>query len=206
MNKAISEKVLFFDMEMIPAEEEKRPMLEEWFREKGKEESEIGSAFEYTSVDGAWGRVLCIAYAFGEGEIEALYDESLDEKKIIEEFWKKVDACDVIVGHKILDADLLFLHQRSIVLGITPSRYYNLEGGYDERVFDSAWEWGRGKKYASLEKLTMALGLPNPKKEMHGSQVPKYHREGRDGEIIEYCKQDTEAVRGIYKKIVATRL
>lgn len=196
---------LYFDMEMIPAPEEKRERLYQWFHEKGKKDEELENAFELTSVDGAWGRILCIAYAFDDEEVRVLYREDLDERKLLEEFWGKIGESEIIVGHKILDADIPFLWKRSIVHGVKPSRYFDLRDGRDEHIFDTAFYWSLGKGYSSLEKLCLALELPNPKRNMHGSQVPKYFREGRIQEILDYCKEDTEAVRRIHRKIQAVQ-
>jgi len=188
-------------MEMIPASEEKREMLYQWFHEKGKDDEELENAFELTSVDGAWGRILCIAYAFDDEEVQVLYREDLDEKKLLEDFWRKIKESDVIVGHKILDADIPFLWKRSIIYGVKPSRYFDLREGMDNRIFDTSFYWSLGTGYSSLEKLCLALELPNPKRNMHGSQVPKYFKQGRVQEILEYCKEDTKAVRSIHNKI-----
>jgi predicted PolB exonuclease-like 3'-5' exonuclease len=189
-------------MEMIPAPEEMRAILERRFHEKGKKDEELSDAFERTSVDGAWGRILCIAYAFGDDPIEVLYNESLDERVLLEEFWRLARRAKMLVGHKILDADIPFLHKRSIVYGVRVPFRLNLEPGKEKRIFDTAHEWGLGKGYTSLEDVSLALGIRNPKEAMHGSQVPKYFRQGRIEEILQYCKGDVEAVREIYKKIV----
>jgi len=196
-----NKKILFFDMEMIPAEEEKRPMLEAWFHEKGKKDEDLNNAFELTSTDGAWGRILCVAYAWGDGPIETIYFEGPDEKRLLESTWDIIEKSDVVAGHKITDADIPFLWKRSIIHGVRPSRRFDLTPGQDDRLFDTAWYWSLGKDYASLEKVCLALDLSNPKEYMHGSQVPKFFREGRIEDILKYCQGDVEAVRNIYNKI-----
>lgn len=201
MNNEKYKKTLFFDMEMIPVSEEKQSDVIRLFRHMGKHNSEMEDALELTSVDGAFGRILCIGYAFGEEEVNILYDKSIDEKSVLTSFWDLVRRSDVVVGHKIVDSDLLFLHQRSIVHGICPSKTFDLSGR-DPRVFDTSWGWGLGKQYASLEKLSLALNLQSSKEKMHGSEVPRYYREGRIEEILSYCKGDVSVTREIYKKMM----
>jgi len=193
---------LFFDIEMIPAPEELRPLLLRRFHERGKKDEELRDAFERTSTDGTWGRILCIAYALGDSPVEVLYEEDVNEKKVLEDFWKIAKKAKMLVGHKILESDIPFLRKRSIIHGVRVPFRFDVEPGRDRRLFDTAHEWGMGKRYTGLEDLALALGLENPKENMHGSQVPKYFRQGRIDEIIEYCKGDVEAVRGIYGKIV----
>jgi DNA polymerase elongation subunit (family B) len=199
MEKEISRDVLFFDMEMIPAPETKRDMLEKIFRDQGKTESEVKDAFEFTCLDGAWGRIFCIAYAFGDEPEQVLYREDEDERQLLVDFWDLVLQSHIVSGHKIMDSDFPFLYQRCVVHNVKPSRIFDLEK--DERIFDTAQKWGWGKQYASLEKLSLSLGIDNPKELMHGSQVPKFHRQGRVQEILDYCKADVRAVREIYRKM-----
>ncbi|QQS61444.1 MAG: hypothetical protein IPN70_00710 [Candidatus Moraniibacteriota bacterium] len=201
MDKEMFEKTLIFDMEMIPVSQEKEPQVREFFQGIGKHNSEMEDAIELTSVDGAFGRILCIGYVFGDQEIKIIFDEHINERIVLESFWKLVQEADLVVGHKIVDSDLLFLHQRSLVHGVRPSKNFDLSGK-DSRVFDTAWGWGLGKKYASLEKISLALDIPSPKKLMHGSQVPEYYRNGRVNEILTYCKSDVSATREIYKKML----
>lgn len=65
-------------------------------------------AIELTSVDGAFGRILCIGYVFGDQEIKIIFDEHINERIVLESFWKLVQEADLVVGHKIVDSDLLF--------------------------------------------------------------------------------------------------
>src|SRR5207253_10774108 len=45
-----------------------------------------------------------------------------DEREILQSFWKLATETNLFVGHNVLDFDLRFIHQRSIIHQIKPSR------------------------------------------------------------------------------------
>lgn len=227
---------LFLDIETIPADTEdermktaltvlydrkiekraKRKELSEnvVYEVEARQKSE-GLRFEDflrgTSFDGSFGRVLCICLAVNDDPVKC-YCNPLDERKTIEQFWKVAGQCDLFVGHNVLDFDLRFIWQRSIVLGVRPtwqdtdkkSRRYLSFGRYSGRpVFDTMHEWVKwGRDSIGLEHVALSLGLPTPKGDIDGSKVWDYYREGKIKEICEYCTRDVETTRMVYKRMV----
>lgn len=59
----------------------------------------------------------------------------------------------------------------------------------------------------SLDLICNFLGITSPKDEgIDGSQVQKFYDEGKEAEILEYCKRDVKATMDVFKKFVDLNL
>lgn len=226
-------KKLFLDIETLPAGEEKREILELLYAKKQakrsrkkyiEEEAEwAGNGNRYgngssngsgtggfdafvrgTSFDGGFGRILCIGYAVDDRQTDVLCNPD-DEKKMLEEFWNLAEECDLYIGHNIIEFDLRFIYQRSVVLGVrpTPKRELSFARYRSDPIFDTMKEWSKwGMKNIGLEEVSLALGIPSPKDGIDGGQVFDFYKAGKVQEICEYCKRDVETTREVYKRMV----
>lgn len=211
MNYKISNgvKKLFFDIETIPAAEkswETLRLLHEKNLQKNRKKGKSVEDFEHyllkTSFDGAFGRILCISYAINDNLVEILHEED-DEKKILEKFWKIAKDVDLFIGHNVMDFDLRFIYQRSIIKNVRPSRDLNFARYRNNPIFDTMKEWVKwSMSNIGLEALALALGIPTPKDGIDGSQVYNFYKDGKINEILDYCKRDVETTRAVYKKMV----
>jgi len=165
-----------------------------------------------TGLDGAFGRVLCVAYAIDDEETQVLCNDG-NEKKTIEEFWEIAKDCDLFVGHNVMSFDFKFIMQRSIVLGVKPSwqnrdirspKHLSFARYRNNPIFDTMCEWvswGENKN-SSLEHVALALGIPTPKDGIDGSKVAEvYKEEGGVKKICDYCKRDVDTTRAVYKRM-----
>lgn len=196
---------LFLDIETLPASEEYHQTLKMMHDKKCKKDDDFGEYLLKTSFDGAYGRILCIGYAVDDEPVEVLYNEN-DEKKTLEQFWDLAQYADLFIGHNVMDFDLRFIFQRSIINGVKPpqnllnlpfARYRN------NPIFDTMKEWAKwSNNSVGLEHLALALGIPTPKDGIDGSQVWDFYKAGKVQEILEYCKRDVETTRAVYKKMI----
>jgi hypothetical protein len=212
---------LFFDIETIPASEESYESLQKLYDKKIEKNPDYADSFEdfvnKTSFDGAYGRVVCIAYAVNKDAPRVISNPD-SEKKILEDFWHVAKQCDQFVGHNIMDFDLRFLLQRSIVLGVKPSwarfqelgkkpwemgKYLSFARYSNLPIFDTMQEWSNwGSQKSSLEHIAFALGIPTPKDGIDGSQVHNFYKAGKLDEICDYCKRDVLVTRVVYERMV----
>jgi len=215
---------LFLDIETLPAEEEKHAILKKLFekkRAKGfKKEGEEKEKFEdfvaATNLDGSFGRILCIGYALDDEPAENFCNVN-DEKKTLQQFWNLVDEISIaprnvqypdygvlFVGHNVMDFDLRFIYQRSVVLGVKPPYELNFARYRNYPIFDTMREWSKWSMgNIGLEKLALALGIPSPKDEgIDGSQVAEFFAQGKVDDILRYCARDVETTRDVYKRMV----
>lgn len=211
---------LFFDIETIPASEDSYEALTALYEKKKEKNAEYSETFEEfvakTSFDGAYGRVVCIGYAVNK-EAPRVISHIDDEKKILEDFWHIAGQCDQFIGHNIMDFDLRFLLQRSIVLGVRPSwnrfqefgkkpweigKYLSFARYNNMPIFDTMQEWSNwGSQKSGLEHVALALGIPTPKDGIDGSQVYEFYKNGKLNEICDYCKRDVLVTRAVYERM-----
>ncbi len=191
-------KILFFDIETVPTEESLRHsgLLEAQMR---LDEAEV---IKRLSLSAATARILCIAYAL-EPPIDSAVEVLIGtEQEILQAFWKLATEANLFVGHNLLDFDLRFIYQRSIIHRIKPSRELPFARFRNSPIFDTMHEWSRwGREHISLDLLSRALGIPSPKECLDGSQVYPYFRAGRLVEVCEYCKCDVDTVRQVYRRL-----
>ncbi len=219
-------KKFYFDIETIPADESSHEALKYLYERKvkkaqakdpTKEIESLEQFIENTGFDGSFGRVLCISYAVNDDETRTICNPD-NEKKTLEDFWFVAKQIDLFVGHNIMEFDLRFLLQRSMVLGVKPTwtrfselgkkpwdmvkhlsfaRYQNLP------IFDTMQEWSNwGSQKLGLEHVALALGIPTPKGEgIDGSEVWNFYKAGKVKEICDYCERDVETTRAVYKRM-----
>ncbi len=179
---------------------------------KGKsEELRFEDYVRGTSFDGSFGRLLCVSLAVNNDPVKN-YCNPDDEKKTLEQFWKVAGQCDLFIGHNVLDFDLRFLWQRSVIMGVKPSwqhddrnkaHYLSFARYQNKPVYDTMHEWVKwGRDSIGLEHIALALGLPTPKDGIDGSRVWDFYKAGKVKEICEYCARDVETTREVYKRMV----
>lgn len=214
-------KKIFLDVESLPAAESKYEQLRYLFGKKlekknkrremseeviveepaGQEEAKFEDYIRGTSFDGAFGRVLCIAYAINDGPTEVICHPD-NEKATLESFWNLAKDADLFIGHNIFGFDLKFLYQRSVVLGIKPSRELSFAKFRSFPIYDTMHEWSHWTdKSVGLEHVALALGIPTPKEGIDGSQVYDFYQAGKVKEICDYCQRDVATTRAVYKRI-----
>lgn len=208
---------LFLDIETLPAAESDMDTLKHLFEKKNPEfdQEKFDEFVQKTNFDGGFGRILCIGYAVDDDAPKNFYNEN-NEKETLRQFWELVSAISVeprnmqypdygvqFVGHNVMDFDLRFIYQRSMVLGVRPSYDINFARYRNYPVYDTMKEWVKwSNSSVGLDYLAYALGAPSSKTGgIDGSQVADFFAQGKVDEILEYCKRDVDTTRAIYKRM-----
>jgi predicted PolB exonuclease-like 3'-5' exonuclease len=195
-------KILYFDIETVPTEKalEENGLLDAQLK---LDEPELIKKLSLSAISA---KIICLCYTIEpslSGAVEVLQGEETD---IIKNFWKIAPDCNLFVGHNILDFDMRFIYQRSVIHQIKPSREIPFTRFRNAPIYDTMQEWSKwGREHASLDSLSKALGIPSPKENLDGSKVYPYYRAGKLPEIVEYCKRDVESVRAVYKRLTFTK-
>ena len=195
-------KIFYFDIETVPTEKalEENGLLDAQIK---LDEPEL---IKKLSLSALSAKIICLCYTIEpslSGAVEVLQGEEAD---IIKNFWKIVPDCNLFVGHNILDFDMRFIYQRSVIHQIKPSRDIPFTRFRNAPIYDTMQEWSKwGREHASLDSLSKALGIPSPKENLDGSKVYPFYRAGKLPEIVEYCKRDVESVRAVYKRLTFTK-
>ena len=207
---------LFLDIETLPADESLRQQIEadiappgnisrperieQWIQDERPQEVE--KRYRSTALRGHAGRILCIGYVMEtqQGLTEGVLKG--DEADILRGFWALAKEADLFVGFNVLDFDLKFIVQRSIILGVRPGIDLSCNRFRNEQVYDVMVEWDMGgRERISLDNLARSMGIQSPKGDIDGSQVYDYYLAGRLSEIYEYCLRDVRATAEIYRRM-----
>lgn len=147
-------------------------------------------------------RIACICLLIEDGnDVAEVSLAQADEFELITEFWNSIKPTDVVVGHNIVAFDLQFIRQRSWILGIHPSRAFDLREYYTNDVVDTleVWtNWGN-KKGASLDAVSAALGCGS--KTGNGMAVDRWWREGNLDAIKSYCREDVRLAYRVFCRL-----
>ncbi|UTG98598.1 ribonuclease H-like domain-containing protein [Sinorhizobium meliloti] len=215
---------LYLDIETIPAQDaaareriaatvkppatmKKAETIEAW--ERDQKPHAVSEAIAKTGLNGAYGHICCIGFAFGEGKVSSQTAQKVSEEaEIISSFFAVAKAAignhfPIIVGHNVSGFDIRFIWQRCIALGIRAPVWLPRDPKpWDSDVFDTMTAWAGGARDTiSMDNLCAALGLPG-KGEIDGSMIGTLFSEGRHAEIADYCRADVERTRAIHRKMM----
>lgn len=135
-------------------------------------------------------------------ESNGFHYKGLPEKEIVESFWRIVDSVDQVVTFNGRGFDNPFMHLRSAILKVKPTR--NLMGyRYDTKVHVDLLEqfsyYGAYKKF-NLDFYCHAFGVTSPKsKGVSGMEVQTLYEAGKIKEIAAYCGDDIYATYELFK-------
>lgn len=182
---------------------------------KWNEESRPGAideAVAKTGLDGSFGRVCVIGWAFNQGSPVVLANADnegallncfAEELKDAINHSTQFDTC--VIGHNVSSFDLRFLVQRFTVHGIRPPsvilRAAQAKPWESDKVFDTMVQWSGVGNRVSLEKLCLALGIPTPKGDITGATVAAAVAAGRLADVAAYCTGDVLAVRDVHLRM-----
>ena len=205
----MKKRIITIDIETLPTAQ---PFESKLFWETEEQ-------YRKTACDANLGRILCIGYA-EQNESGELIEQGCfgwraetsnfepDERVILAEFWQFMRGFntnrDLIIGHNILDFDLPFINQRSIIKGVRPTVDFYFGKYRQQPIFDTmrvwdCWKWGGS---TSLKKLSYALGLDCPKAGgISGENLYNAFSEGRFEEIYHYCMRDVKVTRNVWRKM-----
>ncbi|MDT8329055.1 MAG: ribonuclease H-like domain-containing protein [Roseovarius sp.] len=216
------EHTIFIDIETIPTQSpsaiaairdgirppgsiKKPESIAAWKIENG--DAAALEATAKTSFDPAQGHICTIGWAIDDGDVmtASINDDLLSEPDILSKFFYTIDAHHhhEFVGHYISGFDLRFILCRAVVLGVKIPRSIPRDpkpwGG---QVFDTMTAWAGTKGTISLDNLCAALGIPG-KDSFSGADVAAAWANGEHEKIAEYCRDDVERVRSIWRKFQA---
>lgn len=137
-----------------------------------------------------------------KSEDEHFTFRSDDEKVIIETFWKTIEKYDQFVTFNGRGFDAPFLHLRSAILRIKPTKNL-IPYRYDSKIHCDLLEqftfYGLVRKY-NLDFYCKAFGIGSPKRgEVTGHNINEMFAEKKFKEIAEYCSKDLIATYELFK-------
>lgn len=195
---------LFLDIETLPCDESLKETVVEILKKKnGNGTKDPEQLFLETGFDGTFGRICCIGYL---KESDSGIEKGVlkgDEKELLKAFWDIARDAQLFIGHNVLEFDLPFIYQRSMIQQVRPSQNLNFAKYRNNPIYDTMKEWTKWAYNAGpkLDTLAKVLNLPTSKDAMDGSQVWPYFQSGRLKEICAYCMKDVVLTRQVYYKM-----
>lgn len=212
----------FAEKVTAPAQYKKPDSIAEWMKENA--ESVAEQEWRKTSFDGAHGHICVIGFAFDDAEPITLktdnYGDTESERAMLAEFYAALNsgashslaggyrAADkpVFIGHNVIDFDLRFLFQRSVMLGVKPPEFIPFDAKpWDSAVFDTMTGWAGVRNRVAMDKLCKVFGFDEKGSEIadeiDGSKVWDFVKAGRIDDVAKYCAGDVVRTRSIYKRL-----
>lgn len=191
---------MFLDIETIAAEPAQYEFLRTLYQKKKDREGSFEGYVAFTSLNGNFGRIICIGYAQDKNPVEVLAG---DEKEILTKFWELAKTTSQFVGHNLFDFDMRFIMKRSVIHNVRPTVPINFARYRSSPLYDTMMEWEHWAPGArvSLSALGHILGIDHDKGGVDGSDVARLYAEGKIKEIKAYCARDVEMVRAIYHRM-----
>lgn len=189
-----------------PGSMKKAETIAQW--EAEQKPQAVKEAIAKTALDGTYGHICCIGYAFNDEQPKALIlDTESSEADIITEFVETIDAralttlVPTIVGHNVVGFDIRFIWQRAIVNGIRlPGWFPRDPKPWGNEAFDTMLAWAGARGMIGLDRLSSALGLDG-KSDIDGSMIGDLWAAGEYQRIAEYCCDDVARAREIHRRM-----
>jgi 3'-5' exonuclease len=219
-------KRIFLDIETLPPSEDVRANLVTIFKQRAERSTEpnndfavakaVDAEFRQLALRGEYGRLLTIGIIVERegavvhkgtlGRDRATMRFHLDEARTLKAFWNLIKDFDLrkdlFIGFNILDFDLHFIWQRSIIKGVRPTVSIPFARYRAHPVYDVMWEFENWKRRISLDELSTILGLESSKStDVNGSKVYELFRQGQHQQIADYCMRDVLLVRDMYYRM-----
>lgn len=188
-----------------PSQMKKAETILEW--EKNDKQSAIDEAVSKTALDGAYGQIVCIGYAFNDEKVYRI--SGPDEKTLLEVFFNDLQEAKnathtgiTFVGHNLTAFDVRFIFHRAVINKVkVPSCFPINPKSWDSSIFDTMTYWaGYGNRIA-MDKLCKILGIPGKSENFTWKDVLPAYLRGDFISIGDYCKDDVEATRIIHKRL-----
>jgi len=177
-----------------------------------KLDTEFDATYRKTSFDGGLGEICCIGYAIDDNDARSIYGDT--EFNILNKFYRVLQEHynpssqqrPKFIGHNIVNFDLRFIFQRSVMVGVRPPMMLPFNAKpWDESIFDTMTAWAGHGNRVSLDKLCKIFNIPlkgsEIGEEIDGSKVWDFYQAGRIEDIATYCEGDVERTRQAYKRM-----
>lgn len=189
-----------------PAQMKKAETIAEW--EKNDKQSAIDEAVSKTGLDGAYGQIVCIGYAFDDAKVFRIAGP--DEKTLLEVFFSDLQnkfseshsRGMTFVGHNLTAFDMRFIFHRAVVNGVKPPACFPINPkSWDNTIFDTMTYWAGHGGRIGMDRLCNVLGIPGKSGDFTWKDVLPAYLRGDFIAIGDYCKDDVEATRRIHKRL-----
>ncbi len=213
-----------------PGNIKKQESIDKWLIDKAPAAAQ--EKLDKTCLDGLYGEICSVSWAVEDGDIGGVtrgLDGIDSEHDLLTTFWgamfedinKELDKDGAVgaakspfvklqwIGHNVIDFDLRFLKQRSIVRGIKPTYLVPADARHgSDYAFDTMKDWAGFRGYVKQDELVEALGIVHPGGRdvaaIDGSMIAGLYASGQFQLIADYNALDVYKVRELYRRMTHT--
>ena len=218
LNKIKLKDVLYIDIETSTTTAEldiNSSTFDAWAysnRKNGETDQELADMYKKTgALNPDFGRVVCISVGMVSGtSFKTTTFNNIDERTMIKEFYAMLDKFNgkYLCGHYIKGFDIPYIAKRGMINNLIPHDLVDTSAKKPwemDWIIDTKELWQMGSyTRTSLITLTNILGVPSPKQDITGAEVPAYfwlNPKDHIKRISEYCERDVVAVYDVLKKL-----
>ena len=210
------EKILFLDIETVPAFPSYSDMPEEtrifWDKKADtlkKTEDAPEITYHRAGIYAEFGKIICISVGIiknkaGKSTIRIKSFSGHDEKQVLIDFLellnKKLKSPELLFcAHNGKEFDFPYLSRRILINGLKLPEPLKTNGKKPWEIphLDTLdlWRFGDYKNYSSLELLAFVFNIPSPKDDIKGSDIWSVYWQEKDlDRIVTYCQKDVLTV------------
>jgi len=217
-------KVLFLDIETVPAYPSYKAMPKEWknlwdrkSKSLVKENITPSDMYDRSAIYAEFGKIVCICVGIITGfpespklRLKAFTGD--DEKKLLQDFAQLLKVYfstdrSRLCAHNGKEFDFPYLSRRMLVHGIELPLLLDNAGKKPWEIghLDTMelWKFGDYKSYTSLDLLANLFGIPTPKDDIDGSMVADVYYNDKDLQRIEkYCLKDVVTLCQLFLRLM----
>lgn len=187
-----------------PAQMKKAETINDWIA--NEKPNAVREAVAKTALDGTYGQIVCIGYAFDDAD--AVTIAGPDERELLRHFFDDLQAASVneygnlFIGHNLTAFDLRFIYHRAVINKIKPPAGIPINvKQWSEHIFDTMTYWAGYKGFIGLDRLAKALGLEGKSTDFTWENILPAYLAGDFFSIRDYCKDDVNLTREVYKRL-----
>ncbi|MCP4552889.1 MAG: 3'-5' exonuclease [Bacteroidetes bacterium] len=219
LNKINIEKMLFLDIETVPAYPVYKDVPSQFKKLWDKKAERLRqsdsdtpeSIYSRAGIYAEFGKIICISTAFlskDEFRIKSFFGD--EENKILKDFVKLLNDHFnankyLLCAHNGKEFDFPFLARRILINEIQLPRLLDIAGKKPWEIAHidtmELWKFGDYKHYTSLELLANIFNVPSPKDDIGGGDVSRVYWKEKDMKrIVHYCQKDVLTVAQLFLK------
>ena len=221
LNTINIEKILFLDIETVPAVSSFDELSEEarelWDTKSSymqrREELSAEEVYEKAGIFAEFGKIVCISVGFikeitarRQLRLKSFYGD--DEHQILSDFGDLLNSHygtdqHQLCAHNGKEFDFPYIARRMLINGLPLPNALDIAGKkpWEVNHLDTMelWKFGDYKHYTSLSLLAHVFNIPTPKDDISGADVRRVYWEEQDVDrIAEYCEKDVKATAQLF--------
>lgn len=224
LQKINLEKVLFLDIETVPAvyefnqlDEKTKSLFEAKTRFMQKDDVTFDELYDNRAgIYAEFGKIVCISVGFvnttntgKQIRMKSFYHE--DEATLLKQFSDLLEShynspTSILCGHNAKEFDFPYICRRMLINGLPLPNVLDIAGKKPWEISHldtmELWKFGDFKAYTSLALLCHVFNIPTPKDDISGADVARVYYEENDLERIKvYCEKDVVALIQLFLRM-----